>query len=179
MPLDLEIIRASEFVRVGAEGHFDLAASKVALATLAAACRKRGIQHAAIDLRAVQPGPKPVFTPADLQELVDTFPSVGFTRRLRLAILYRSDPHQRARLFAFLGTLHGWNVRAFGDFEKALHWLSSDPEDSASAHSASPAVAVPIRVKPASQAERAVRRLNIRGTRSRKAGHSHHRGKSS
>lgn len=128
MPLKLEIIRASEFVRVGPEGHFDLAASKAALAAVATACRKRGIQHAVIDLRALQPGPKPVFSPADLVELVNTFPSVGFTHQLRLAILYRSDPHKRARLFAFLSTLHGWNVRAFGDFEEALQWLSKKDE---------------------------------------------------
>jgi hypothetical protein len=127
MPMELQIIRAAEFVRVGAQGQFDLAASKAALATVAGACRKRGIQQALMDLRALQPGPKPVFTPADLLELVKTFPEVGFTRRLRLAILYRSDPHKRARLFAFLSTLHGWSVRAFGDFEEALSWLSSGP----------------------------------------------------
>lgn len=125
MPLKLEIIRATEFVRIGAEGHFDLPASKEALLTVAAACRKRGIQLAILDLRALRPGPKPVFTPADLVELLNTFPAVGFTRRLRLAILYASDPHKRARLFAFLSTMHGWNVRAFGDFEEAMTWLSS------------------------------------------------------
>ena len=64
MPLELNIIRATEFIRVGAHGQFDLAASKAALATLAGACRKPGIQQALLDLRALQPGPKPVFTPA-------------------------------------------------------------------------------------------------------------------
>jgi hypothetical protein len=130
MSLQVEVIRAAEFVRVGAEGQFDLAASKAALANVAAACRKRGIDNAALDLRALQPGPKPVFTTADLVELVNTFPEVGFTKRLRLAILYRSDPHKRARLFAFVSTLHGWSVQAFGDFEHALHWLSSSQEAS-------------------------------------------------
>src|SRR6516164_7916236 len=125
MSLRVEIIRAAEFVRVGAEGKFDLAASKAALSTVAAACRKRGVEDAVLDLRALQPGPKPVFTTSDLVELVNTFPEVGFTKRLRLAILYRSDPHKRARLFAFVSTLHGWSVQAFGDFEHALHWLSS------------------------------------------------------
>ena len=51
MPQELQIIRASEFVRMGAHGHFDLAASKAALAELAAACRKRGIHQAMMDLR--------------------------------------------------------------------------------------------------------------------------------
>jgi hypothetical protein len=128
MSLQVEIIRATEFIRVGAEGQFDLAASKEALASVATACRKRGIQNAVLDLRALLPGPKPVFTTADLVELVNTFPGVGFTRRLRLAILYRSDPHKRARLFAFLGMLRGWSVQAFGDFEHALLWLSKRQE---------------------------------------------------
>jgi len=127
MPLELHIIRAHEFVRVNAQGHFDLAASKAALAQLAGACRKRGINQALVDLRALHPGPKPVFSPADLVELVKTFHQVGFTHQLRLAILYKADPFKRARLFAFLSTLHGWNVQAFSDFEKAIYWLSQEP----------------------------------------------------
>ncbi len=145
MPFQLEIIRATEFVRVGAQGKFDLAASKTALATVAGSCRKRGVAHAVLDLRALQPGPKPVFSPVDLLELVNTFPEAGFTRQLRLAILYRSDPHKRARLFAFLSTLHGWNVRAFGDFEEALLWLSTNPETSTQAPKSSAARRIPIR----------------------------------
>jgi hypothetical protein len=128
MPLDVHVIRASDFVRVDPHGHFDLAASKDALAQLAAACRKRGIDRALMDLRALHPGPKPVFSRDDLADLVDTFPAVGFTHEQRLAILYHSDPHERARLFAFLSNLHGWNVRAFGDFEEAFLWLSGREE---------------------------------------------------
>jgi len=131
MSQELHIIRASEFVRMDPHGYFDLATSKAALAELAAACRKRGIKQAMIDLRALHPGPKPVFSPADLAELVGTFCQIGFTRDERLAILYKSDPYRRARLFAFLSTMHGWSVKAFGDFEEALLWLSStqEPQD--------------------------------------------------
>ena len=124
MSLELQIIRASEFIRLGAHGHFDLAASQAALTELAGACRKRGIDRALMDLRALQPGLKPVFSRADLLTLINKFCEAGFTRQQRLAILYSSDPHRRARLFAFLSTLHGWTVRAFGDFEEALLWLS-------------------------------------------------------
>jgi len=127
MPLELHIIRAHEFIQMGAHGHFDLPASKLALAQLARACRKRNINQALMDLRALRPGPKPVFSPADLAELVNTFREIGFTQHQRLAVLYHSDPHHRARLFAFLSSMHGWNVKAFGDFEKALLWLSSGP----------------------------------------------------
>jgi hypothetical protein len=161
MSLQLEIIRATEFVRVGAQGQFDLAASKAALATVAAACRKRGVEHAVVDLRALQPGPRPVFSTADLVQLVNTFPAVGFTRRLRLAILYRSDPHKRARLFAFLSAMHGWNVRAFGDFEEALLWLSRSQEAPARTSRTSGESVIPIQVRhpDAKTPTRAVSRL--------------------
>jgi hypothetical protein len=145
MPQELQIIRASEFIRFSAHGQFDLAASKVALAEVAAVCRKRGIDQAMMDLRALRPGPKPVFSPADLAELVDTFRKVGFTRQERLAILYHSDPHHRARLFAFLSTMHGWTVRAFGDFEEALLWLSSGQETEPAPRRSAAEKPVPVR----------------------------------
>ncbi len=97
MPIELQIIRAQEFVRLGAHGHFDLKVSKTVLAQLARACCKRGIGQALLDLRALHPGPKPVFSPNDLVTLVNTFREVGFTHKQRLAVLYSSDPHHRAR----------------------------------------------------------------------------------
>jgi len=147
MPLELQIIRAAEFIRMGAQGHFDLAASKAALAHLAGACRKRGIDRALMDLRELQPGPKPVFSPADLVVLVNTFREIGFTKRERLAVLYRTDPHRRARLFAFISTLRGWHVRAFSDFEQALTWLSGDLEAEVKPALSASAKLVPVRTK--------------------------------
>lgn len=123
MPLDLQIIRASEFIRLGAHGQLDLAASREILRQLADACRKRGIDHALLDLRDVHPGPVPMLSREDLAALVSTFHEVGFSKRHRLAVLYSTDPHHRARLFAFMTTLHGGNVRACKDFEQALLWL--------------------------------------------------------
>src|SRR5215469_4498212 len=57
--------------------------------------------------------------------LVNTFHEIGFTRDHRLAILHSGDPHRRARTFAFLSRIRGWMVRAFGDFEEAIYWLSA------------------------------------------------------
>lgn len=122
--MDLQVIRAQEFVRLGPRGHFDFKASKAALALLALALFKRGIKQALLDLRALHPGPRPVFSPNDLVALVNTFREVGFTRAQRLAVLYGSDPHHRARLFALIAKLRGWNVQTFDNFEQALHWLS-------------------------------------------------------
>ena len=126
MPLDLQLIRASEFVRLGARGHLDFQASKQALAELAHACRKRGVDRALLDIRELPIPPKPLFKPSELAALVETFHEAGFSRKQRLAVLYRSDPHHGARCFAFISMLRGWKVRAFEDFEKALFWLSTE-----------------------------------------------------
>lgn len=124
MPMELQIIRAREFIRLGPRGHFDLDASKAALTRLADACCRRGIHQALLDLRALHPGPEPVFSPNDLVTLVNTFREAGFTHQDRLAVLYGADPHHRARLFAFIAKLRGWKVQAFDDFEAAILWLS-------------------------------------------------------
>jgi len=151
MPLELQVIRASDFLRMGAEGHFDLAASKVVLAELAGACRKRGIDRAMLDLRALHPGPKPVFSPTDLAKLVNTFREIGFTQRQRLAVLYSSDPHHRARMFAFIGALRGWHVAAFGDFEEALVWLSDEGKAGSETVSRTGEQEIPLKVREVSE----------------------------
>jgi hypothetical protein len=122
--MELQLIRAHEFIRLGAQGRFDLAASKAVLTQLAAACWKRGINRALLDLRALHAGPKPVFTPNDLVTLVKTFREIGFTHEERLAVLHGDDPRHRASLFAFIATSRGWQVQAFDNFEAAFLWLS-------------------------------------------------------
>jgi hypothetical protein len=126
MPLELQIIRAHEFIRLGARGRLDPAASRAIVADLARACRKRGIHQALLDLRALKPGPVPVFRPKDLVMLVSTFRDIGFTKKDRLAVLYHTDPHRRARLFAFISRMRGWSVGAFQNFEEALVWLAAN-----------------------------------------------------
>lgn len=143
--MELQIIRAQEFIRLGPKGHFDLDASKAVLAQLASACCKRGINQALLDLRALHPGPKPVFSPNDLVTLVNTFREVGFTHKERLAVLYGSDPHHRARLFAFIAKLRGWKVQAFDSFEEAILWLSGGVEPQAETELTPTAKKVPVR----------------------------------
>jgi hypothetical protein len=145
MPMELQIIRAREFIRLGAKGLFDLEASKTVLAQLAEACCKRGINQALLDLRALHPGPKPVFSPNDLVTLVNTFREAGFTHQQRLAVLYGSDPHHRARLFAFIAKLRGWKVQAFDSFEDAMLWLSGGEEPQVEKEFTPAAKSVPIR----------------------------------
>lgn len=124
MPLELQIIRASEFIRLGAHGHLNLAASREMLRQLARACWLRGINQALLDVRDVHPGSTPMLTSKDLEALVNAFCKMGFSDKLRLAVLYSVDPHRRARQFAFMTTLRGWNVKASESFEEALFWLS-------------------------------------------------------
>jgi hypothetical protein len=147
MPLELQLIKASDFIRLGAEGQFDLATSKVVLAELAGACRKRGINRAMLDLRALHPGPTPVFSPTDLAHLVNTFREMGFTHDQKLAVLYGSDPHHRAKMFAFIGTLRGWHVAAFGSFEEAMGWLWDDETARADVQSQSGEEPVPLKIR--------------------------------
>jgi hypothetical protein len=143
MPLELQIIRASEFIRVGAPGQIDLAMSCEILQKLAGACRLRGIERALLDLRDVHPGRAPMLSRDDLASLVGTFCSIGFSDRLRLVLLYSSDPHHRARMFALMSVLHGWNVKASENFEEAVHWLSLEQGPDERKHPS--AQAVPVR----------------------------------
>lgn len=126
MPLELQIIRAAEFVRLGALGELDFQKSKQALASLASACRKRCLDRALLDVRELPVPDRPRFTVAELAALVGTFRGAGFGPRQRLAVLYKTDPHRGARRFAFIGRLKGWQVRAFASFDEALLWLSEE-----------------------------------------------------
>ena len=128
MPVELQIIRASEFVRLDPHQLLDFGESRQALQLLAHACLKRKLDRALLDLRGLPIPAKPLFTPAQLAALVQTFREAGFGRHQRLAVLYRSDPHGGARAFAFISRIQGWQVRAFADFEEALLWLSEVTE---------------------------------------------------
>lgn len=124
MPIDLEIIRASEFIRLGTSGKFDLVSSCAVLTTIAQACRRRGIHRALLDVR----NSEAELSPTDIATLVSTFHEAGFDRKHRLAILHPVDRAQRARLFALISRLKGWAVCAFDNFEDAFCWLSEYQE---------------------------------------------------
>lgn len=141
MPMELHVIRASEFVRLDAEEVLDFEESKRALQAIALACRKRGLDGALLDLRGVPMPAKPKFTPTELAELVGTFRDAGFSRKQRLAILYRNDPHGGIGKFAFLGRMRGLRVLAFEEFETAYGWLAEASLD----RSEEQGEAVPIR----------------------------------
>jgi hypothetical protein len=131
MPAELQDIRASEFIRIDPHEQLDLEASKQALQALARACRKRGLDRALLDLRAVPVPARRLFTPRDLGELVLTFRDAGFSREQRLAVMCEQDVHGGVRDFAFISRMRGLKVQVFADYEDALHWLSEEQESSA------------------------------------------------
>lgn len=129
MPVELQVIRASEFVCLDADELMDFEASKKALQGLAHACRKRGLDRAMLDLRNIPVPAKPHFTTTELAALIGIFRDAGFLRQQRLAVLYQSDIHGGVRNFAFFGKMRGMQVQAFREFEAALQWLSEEPEN--------------------------------------------------
>ena len=155
MPTELQIISANEFVRLDPQRHLDFEASKEALRVLAVACRMRGTERAILDLRALPIPAKRLFTTAQLAELIGTFREAGFTAQHRLAVLYRRDPFGGARMFAFIGFMRGWQVRAFPEFEPAFTWLSEPKEKRPTRRGQS----IPIRFREQGQS---VKRLSAR-----------------
>ena len=127
MPVELHVIRASEFIRLDAAELLDFAASQQALQRLATACRTRGLACALLDLRHIPIPIRPVFTATELAALVGTFREAGFSKEQRLAILYHHDVHGGIRNFAFISRIRGLQVQAFNDYESALQWLASVP----------------------------------------------------
>ena len=130
MSAQLHVIRANEFVCLDANEHLDFEASKDALQGLAAACLKRGIDSALLDLRGLPILSKPHFTTEEVAGLVGAFRTAGFSRKQRLAILYEHDIYGIIRNFTFFSRMRGLQVQEFLDYEKSMHWLSGDKEHS-------------------------------------------------
>jgi len=128
MPVELHVIRASEFIRLDTNDYLDFEASAKVLQGLAQACRKRGLNSALLDLRPLAPLTKPHFTTKQIAALVGIFRDAGFAKEQRLAVLYRHDVYGGIRDFAFISRMGGLQVQAFQDFEGAFHWLSERPE---------------------------------------------------
>ena len=164
MSIDLSVICASDFVRLNTNKFINFEESKRRLQGLADACQKRGLDRAMLDLRDLPVPDKPRFTNAELAALVGAFRSAGFTRRQRLAILYRQDVYGSVRHFTFFSRVSGLQVQAFHDYETAIHWLWRETESPERKHVA----AVPIlraKKRAAGKTHRTVRSIPVRGLR--------------
>jgi hypothetical protein len=132
MPYNLQIIRASDFVRLNGKGEYDQQETRLALTGIAKACVSGGINCALIDTREARSD----MSLNDLYELVLAFEEMGFQKDHRLAILHRARsgarveffalaPGELAKFFAMRASERGWNVKAFDDYEQAMQWLGA------------------------------------------------------
>lgn len=122
MPYDIRIVRSREFVRLDADGHFDLAATRTLFADLIWTCARSQIGRVLLDLREA----KADLTVAQLVSLANVThdvapPPLGH----RIALLTRAETQfERASLLATTVQEKGWDMTAFHSFEDALAWLS-------------------------------------------------------
>ncbi|MGH7179623.1 MAG: hypothetical protein ACREJC_19770 [Tepidisphaeraceae bacterium] len=125
MPCNLHIVKTNDFVRLDAQGKLNIEQSRKVLSGLAKTCVDRGIDCALLDIRDMRAGG---MTLADLYSLASAFADMGFRETQRLAILHPYSGGERAEFFAMCAANRGWNVRAFDNFEDAIHWFTSaDP----------------------------------------------------
>ena len=116
VPLELEIIRACEFIRAGAQGYPNMEASPRQSPGTGRGLPPAWNRSSIARCPRASPGATRLFTPDELAALVNTFHEIGFTYEQRLAVLYSEDPYHGVRMFAFIGALRGWRVRAFSEF---------------------------------------------------------------
>ncbi len=110
---------------MGTHGEFDFEKTRAVLADLATACRKRGIHRALLDVRDSHSN----LTPDDLAALVNIFSENALSKYLRLGIVHTGNQEYRTKLFVFFSSMRGRKVRAFGDFEAAMLWLSKSEKE--------------------------------------------------
>ena len=129
MPIEIFVITASDFVRLSSDKFINFEESKKVLQGLAAACQKRGLDRAIVDVRDLPVPDKPHFTNAEFAALVEVFREAGFSRRQRLAVLYRQDVYGGLQKFTFFSRMRSLRVQAFHEFESAINWLWKDEEN--------------------------------------------------
>src|SRR5262249_5599415 len=100
--------------------------------------------HILIDVREMPPGGK--LSAVDVWEVASALEGLGIGRHNRIAILNApKDRFDRAKFLETCAANRGFNIRAFRDFEEALHCLATDW---AGAHSSSDPPGPPQEKKP-------------------------------
>lgn len=123
MPYDLRIVRSREFVRLDAQGHFDVTASRQLLSDLLFACARSRIGRIMLDVRDATAD----LTVAQLSSLAQAAREVNPPPdEHRIAILTRPEVQfDRATALAGAAQDNGWNIEAFHGFEESFDWLSA------------------------------------------------------
>jgi hypothetical protein len=123
MPYDMRIISSTDFLRLDAEGHLDMSASRRLLADVMWVSVQSGIRHILIDVREATCE----MTAAQLATLAEACRDLRPTGpEYRVALLNRPKDHfDRAALAASWDQAEGRNTKAFRSFEDAFNWLTS------------------------------------------------------
>jgi len=124
MAIEFQVLKSSEFVRVGAHGEFDWDASIVTLAKIADEFTRKGMTLAMLDVRDGVAS----LTDEQVILLAGELRRMGMTPRHKLAVLHRPRPRPLADVFAAAAMLRGCDVMAFDDYERAAEWLSLSDE---------------------------------------------------
>lgn len=122
MPYDIRVVRSCDFVRLDAQGHFDLEATRQVFSEILWACLRSKLGRVLLDVRdaAAELSAAQLGSVANVCRGLSTPPDEH-----RIAIL--TSPGQklaRASLLSQFAQDAGWNVAPFSDFEDAFEWLS-------------------------------------------------------
>jgi hypothetical protein len=121
MAYDVRVIPVKQFLRTDISGEIDLRASREVLKELLAACAQNDVYHVLIDSREASSHSSTV----DVWTLANDLDSLGMKVEHRVAILNRpKDEFDRAAFLEVCATNHGYQLRAFRDFETAFTWLT-------------------------------------------------------
>jgi hypothetical protein len=129
MPTNLKIIKANEFVRMTAQGTFDLEESKKALADVAFAAKPLTNFEILLDVRKAQV----VLSTAATWWLAAELSNLGATFHHKTAVLVPLGDFDEAEFFALCAQNRGFNVRGYVSFEEAAAWLMEPPDSQDSA----------------------------------------------
>lgn len=123
MPYDFRMIRGKDFIRLDAEGHFDMAATRRMLLDVIWACARSRMGRVLLDVRDAST----TLTAAQVVQLAEVCREVSpSTEEHKIAILNRpQDELDRAAIVAEVAAGHGWNIAVFRDFEESFDWLIS------------------------------------------------------
>jgi hypothetical protein len=126
MVYDIRMISAKDFIRLDAEGRFDLPATQRMFRDTMWACVNSKIGRVLLDIRDASAD----MTVAQVVSLAAICGEITPTMKdHKIAILNRpKDELDRAQIVASVAAQHHWNIRAFRDFEQAFDWLIVEPD---------------------------------------------------
>jgi hypothetical protein len=118
---DIRMISAKDFIRLDAEGKFDLAATQHMLRDAMWACFNSSVGRVLLDIREASADMSVAQVVSLAAICGEIMPGM---KDHKIAILNRpKDELDRAQILASMAAQHQWNIRAFREFEEAFDWL--------------------------------------------------------